>query len=153
MEDKGDQRFKTNAMAVRHVTAPLTRLLELFQLPSNGILVVVGHLISFLERVIVVIGHLFSFLEHIALAARTMMTLRLEGFGILMDNSTLFFSEPDGTLLTAIAPELFHILVGVAIAFGVPATAPFSDGPWMAVIIDLIQDFESMGSGCSGHPC
>ena len=109
----------------RHGNAHLIRFLELLQLPSGGIVVVVAHLISFLE--------------HLALAVRA-MALQLEGLGILMDNPILFFTQPECTLLTAVAPKFFHILVGVSITFGVPATVTFSYGPWMVVVFDLIHD-------------
>ena len=42
--------------------------------------------------------------------------------------------------ISSVAPKFFHILVRVAITFGVPATVAFSYGPWMAVVLDLIHD-------------
>ena len=67
------------------------------------------------------------------------MSFKLEGFGLLMKDAILLFTQSECTLLT-VAPKFFHILVGVSITFGVPATVAFSYGPWMAVVLDLIHD-------------
>ena len=55
-----------------------------------------------------------------------------------MTDAILLFTQSDCALLTAIAPELFHMLVGEAITIGVPATLAFSSKQWMAIVRDLI---------------
>ena len=57
-----------------------------------------------------------------------------------MDDALLFFLESDGTLLAAIAPELLHIFIGVAVTLGIPERFAISDGPWVVVALDLIHD-------------
>ena len=57
-----------------------------------------------------------------------------------MNDAILFFTQSERALLAAVAPKLFHILVGEAATFWVSAMIAFSYKPWVAVVLNLIHD-------------